>query len=207
MRTSKFTPEQMVMALRQAEAGTPIDDVCRKLGISEATFHRWKKRLGSLGISEVRELRQLREARRPAAPQRLSGRPLAPIVGQHVLHVDAVLLVEGKHSVMEHVHRGHGHLGEALAEAQRTVDVDHGLQVDLAAPTATVTATLSPSLSLTKTASPTTYTAVGQVITYTYLPNGRLQTMVTRARNGSNGQPLAAAEWTTTHLHFADSAE
>ena len=64
MRTSKFTPEQMVMALRQAEAGTPIDEVCRKLGISEATFHRWKTRLGSLGISEVRELRQLREENR-----------------------------------------------------------------------------------------------------------------------------------------------
>jgi putative transposase len=46
MRTSKFTREHMVMALRQAEAGTPIEEVCRKLGISEATFHRWKKRLG-----------------------------------------------------------------------------------------------------------------------------------------------------------------
>jgi putative transposase len=64
MRTSKFTPEQMVMALRQVEAGTPVEEVCRKLGISEATFRRWKKRLGSLGISEVRELRQLREENR-----------------------------------------------------------------------------------------------------------------------------------------------
>ena len=64
MRTSKFTPEQMVMALRQAEGGTPVEELCRKLGISEATFHRRKKRLGSLGISEVRELRQLREENR-----------------------------------------------------------------------------------------------------------------------------------------------
>ena len=52
------------MALRQAEGGTSVEEVCRKLGISEATFHRWKKRLGSLGISEVRELRQLREENR-----------------------------------------------------------------------------------------------------------------------------------------------
>jgi putative transposase len=50
--------------LRQAEAGTPIEEVCRKLGISEATFHRWKKRFGALGIAEVRELRQLRDENR-----------------------------------------------------------------------------------------------------------------------------------------------
>jgi putative transposase len=64
MRTSKFTPGADGDGLRQAEAGTPIEDVCRKLGISEATFHRWKKRLGSLGISEIRELRQLRDENR-----------------------------------------------------------------------------------------------------------------------------------------------
>ena len=64
MRTSRFTTEQMVLALRQAEAGTPIEEVCRKLGISEATFHRWRKRFGTLGTPEVRELRQLREENR-----------------------------------------------------------------------------------------------------------------------------------------------
>lgn len=50
------------MALRQAEAGTLVGDICRKLGITEATFYRWKKRFGSLGVPELRELRQLREA-------------------------------------------------------------------------------------------------------------------------------------------------
>jgi putative transposase len=54
----------MVVALRHAESGTPVEEVCRKLGISEATFHRWKKRFGTLGEPEVRELRQLRDENR-----------------------------------------------------------------------------------------------------------------------------------------------
>jgi len=52
------------MALRQGEAGTPVEEICRKLGVSEPTFYRWKKRFGSLGVPEVRELRQLREENR-----------------------------------------------------------------------------------------------------------------------------------------------
>ena len=64
MRKSKFTEEQIAMALRQGEAGTPVADICRKLGISQATYFRWKKAYGSLGVSELRELRQLREENR-----------------------------------------------------------------------------------------------------------------------------------------------
>jgi putative transposase len=48
-------------ALRQAESGTRVTEICRKLGVSEATFYRWKKRYGSLGVSELRELRQLKD--------------------------------------------------------------------------------------------------------------------------------------------------
>ncbi len=47
------------MALRQAEAGTTVDEVCRKLGVSQGTFFRWKKRFGSLGVAELRERDQL----------------------------------------------------------------------------------------------------------------------------------------------------
>ena len=61
MRKSRFSEEQIAMALRQAEAGTPVEEICRKLGVSEASFYRWKKRFGSLGVPEVRELRQLRD--------------------------------------------------------------------------------------------------------------------------------------------------
>ena len=64
MRSSKFTEEQIVAALRQAGAGTPAVDICRKLGKTETTFYRWKRRFGDLGVSEVRELRQLRDENR-----------------------------------------------------------------------------------------------------------------------------------------------
>jgi putative transposase len=64
MRTSRFTVEQIALALRQAEAGTPVGEICRKLEITEATFYRWKRKFGDLGVSELRELRQLRDENR-----------------------------------------------------------------------------------------------------------------------------------------------
>ena len=53
--------EQIVFALRQAENGAKVPEVCRKLGVSEQTFYRWKAAYGGLGVSELRELRQLRD--------------------------------------------------------------------------------------------------------------------------------------------------
>ena len=64
MKKSKFTEPQIAFALRQVEAGTPVDQVCRKLGVSEATFYRWKKRFGGMGVAEVRRLKQLDEENR-----------------------------------------------------------------------------------------------------------------------------------------------
>ena len=55
------TEEQIIAALQQAEAGGKTTEICRKLGISQATFYNWRKQDNGLGIQELRELRQLRE--------------------------------------------------------------------------------------------------------------------------------------------------
>ena len=61
MKRSRFSEEQVAYALRQTEQGTPVPDVCRQFGVSEATFYVWKKKYAHLGVSEVRRLRQLEE--------------------------------------------------------------------------------------------------------------------------------------------------
>jgi len=61
MKRSKFTEGQIVFALKQAETGISVPEVCRKLGVSEATFYNWKKKYGGLGAVELRRLRQLEE--------------------------------------------------------------------------------------------------------------------------------------------------
>ena len=64
MRKTRFTEEQIAMALRQGEVGTPVGEICRKLGVSEQTYYRWKKKYGDLGVAELRELKALRDENR-----------------------------------------------------------------------------------------------------------------------------------------------
>jgi putative transposase len=61
MNKSKYSEEQIAYALRQAESGTAIADVCRQLGISEATFYLWRKQFAHLGVRELRRTRSLEE--------------------------------------------------------------------------------------------------------------------------------------------------
>jgi len=61
MKKSRYTAEQVAFAMRQAESGTQVSEVCRKMGISEQTFYRWKKRYAGMGVGEVRRLRVLEE--------------------------------------------------------------------------------------------------------------------------------------------------
>jgi len=60
----RFTEEQKAFALRQADSGVPIPEILRKLGISEATFYRWKKTYGGMGVAEMRRLKQLEDENR-----------------------------------------------------------------------------------------------------------------------------------------------
>ena len=61
MKRSRFTEEQIAFALKQQELGTSVEEICRKMGISDATFYTWKKKYSGLGPSELRRLKQLEE--------------------------------------------------------------------------------------------------------------------------------------------------
>ena len=61
MKKSRFTEEQIAYALRRAEAGTPVSDVCRQLGVSETSVYVWKKKYGHLGVTELRKPRMVEE--------------------------------------------------------------------------------------------------------------------------------------------------
>jgi len=61
VKKTRYTEEQIAFALKQAELGTSVKEVCRKLGISDATFYAWRKKYGGLGPSEVRRMKQLEE--------------------------------------------------------------------------------------------------------------------------------------------------
>ncbi len=64
MQRKRYTEPQIAFALQQAEAGTAVAEICRKMGVAEQTFYRWKRRYAGLGVSEIRRLRQVEDENR-----------------------------------------------------------------------------------------------------------------------------------------------
>ena len=64
MRKSRYSDQQIALALQQVEHGATIAEVCRELGLSEQTFCRWKKKFGGMAPSEIKKLKQLEDENR-----------------------------------------------------------------------------------------------------------------------------------------------
>ena len=86
MKRGRFTEEQVIAVLREAESGTPVKELCRRAGISTVTFYKWKNKYADMEISEVRRMRLLED----------ENARLKKIVAQQALDIDALKLVLSK---------------------------------------------------------------------------------------------------------------
>jgi len=87
MKRSRFTEEQIIAILREQETGAKTADVCRKHGISDATFYKWKAKFGGMDVSDARKLRALedenRRLKKLLAEQMLDNAALKDLVGKN----------------------------------------------------------------------------------------------------------------------------
>jgi putative transposase len=82
----RFTEEQIIAVLREAESGTAVKDLCRRVGVSTVTFYKWKSKYAGMEISEVRRMRLLED----------ENARLKKIVAQQALDIDALKVVLSK---------------------------------------------------------------------------------------------------------------
>jgi putative transposase len=64
MKQGRYSEEQIVRILKEADAGVKIGDICRKYGFSDATYYNWKAKYGGMGVSEIKRLKQLEDENR-----------------------------------------------------------------------------------------------------------------------------------------------
>ena len=87
MKRKRFSEEQIIQILKEAEAGAPGKEVCRKHGISENTFYRWKSKYGGMGVSEAKRLRELegenRKLKQLLAEAHLDNAALKELLGKN----------------------------------------------------------------------------------------------------------------------------
>lgn len=86
MKRGRFTEEQIIAVLREAESGTPVKELCRRAGVSTVTFYKWKNKYANMEISEVRRMRLLDD----------ENSRLKKIVAQQALDIDALKVVLSK---------------------------------------------------------------------------------------------------------------
>jgi len=126
MKRARFSEEQIISILKEAEAGAKVSELCRRHGISDATFYIWRNKFGGLEVSEMRRLRQLEEENR-----RLRG-----IVADQALDLRALKDVLQKTATARgEAEDGDGSDGEpsSLAASRLRVAWDHATRVSTCA--------------------------------------------------------------------------